>query len=248
MIVLWNDRFVESSEMQIPFADATYLRGEGLFETIRVVGGKPLFLPDHARRLADSAGRLSLLAPTLEFLEVKIRELVLANHLSEARVRVTLGENCLMTAEPLEAEMEMVSVSTIGERYPVNERSPIAGIKCTSYAENMALLRLAGVGEVLRANTRGELCEGCVSNVFFVKDGKVFTPSLDTGCLPGVMRQQVMAVAEVEEGCWPYEWVREADEIWLSNTIRRLRFVNELDGESRGEPSELFHEIRSRLP
>jgi len=248
MIVWWNDRLMESGEVRIPLTDATYLRGEGVFETIRVIGGVPLFMLDHSRRLKSSAEKMFLKAPGHDVLEKKIRKLVAANDLEEARVRVTLGENCLITAEALEEDVSKASVSTVGEMYPVNERSRLAGVKCTSYAENMNLLFLAGAGEVLRPNMAGELCEGCVSNVFFVKDGKVHTPALETGCLPGVMRKQVMERVGVVEGRWPFEILTEVDEIWLSNTIRKIRFVSEMDGRPMGELSELFLRVRSQLP
>ena len=239
---------MESSEVKIPLTDATYLRGEGVFETIRVVGGDPLFMVDHHRRLNASAEQMFLEAPEYGILEGMIRKLVAANGLDEARVRVTLGKNCLITAEPLEEDAIKVSVSTVGSNYPVNEKSRLVGVKCTSYAENMNLLSLAGADEVLRPNMRGDLCEGCLSNVFFVKDGKIHTPELETGCLPGIMRRQIMDRVGVVEGRWPFEILAEVEEIWLSNTIRKIRFVSEMDGRPMGEPSGLFQEVRSQLP
>ena len=238
---------MEAEEVKVSLAEALLLRGEGVFETIRVAAGEVLYFADHYRRLTASAKRLGLQVPEQKLLADRIKGVFAQNGLSEARVRVTLGANCLITAEMLEPEQLTVDVSTLGKDYPVNEQSPLAGVKCTSYAENMVLLRLGEVDEVLRANTRGELCEGCLSNVFFVKNGKVHTPALETGCLAGVMRQQVMKVIEVEEGIWPFEIVNEADEIWMSNSIRRLRFVSSIDGKSCGEPSELFHSVRSKL-
>lgn len=247
MIVSWNGSLMDSDEVKISPGDTTLLRGEGVFETIRVLNGEPLYFSDHYRRLTSSAERLGVLTPQEDTLREALKEVVLNNNLREARVRVTLGENCLIMAEVLEPEQVGVEVSTLGKDYPVNERSPLVGMKCTSYAENMLLLRLGGTGEVLRSNTRGELCEGCVSNLFFEKDGKIYTPALVTGCLPGVMRQQVMKAIEVEEGCWPFEILKEVDGVWLSNSIRRLRFVSAIDGKLMGEPSELFHEVRSKL-
>jgi len=247
MIVSWNESLVEADEVKVSASNAMLLRGEGVFETIRVISGEALYFEDHCRRLTSSAQRLGLMVPREQTLDQRIKELVRENGLTDARVRVTLGEDCLVTAEALEPEILSVAVSILGKAHPVNERSPLAGVKCISYAENMVLLRLADTDEVLRANTRGDLCEGCLSNVFFVKNGKVHTPALETGCLAGVMRQQVMKLTDVEEGVWPFEIVNEADEIWMSNSIRRLRFVSSIDGKSKGEASELFHSLRSQL-
>ena len=143
-------------------------------------------------------------------------------------MRVTLGQECLITAEAIPEEVKGLQVVT--SDCPVNEKSPLAQIKCTSYAENMLLLRQSGADEVIRPNTRGELCEGCISNVFFVKDGLLHTPSLKTGCLPGVMRRHVITKNEVNEGEWPLSILDDADEVWLSNAVRGLRFVSFLDG------------------
>ncbi len=246
MTVWWNGALMDSDKVRVPIVDATYLRGEGVFETIRALEGKPLYFSDHYKRLESSAGRLGFRVPDAEELRGGIEEVLAANELREARIRVTLGENCLLTTVALEPEVLGVKVVT-REDYPINERSPLAGIKCTSYAENMTLLRLGGTPEVLRPNMRGELCEGCVSNVFFVKDGKLFTPALETGCLPGVMRRQVIERVKVEEGCWPFEMINEADEIWLTNSVRKLRYVEELNGKAMPEPSALIHKLRSEI-
>ena len=238
---------MESSEVKVPSDDVTYLRGEGVFETIRVVEGRVMFLEDHYHRLKESAGRFALTVPEEEVLRGRIEALLIANQLSEARVRVTLGENCLITMFPL--SLSEVGVSLVsGERFPINEKSALAGIKCTSYAENMLIFRGAGGSEVLRPNTEGALCEACMANVFFMKGGQLFTPDLKTGCLPGVMRKQVLARAEVEVGVWPFEVVYEADEIWLTNSISGLRYVDSMNGKMMAAPSELFHELRVAIP
>jgi branched-subunit amino acid aminotransferase/4-amino-4-deoxychorismate lyase len=104
----------------------------------------------------------------------------------------------------------------------------------------MFLLRESGVDEVIRPNTRGEICEGCISNLFFTKNGVIYTPSLQTGCLPGVMRQEVMRHIEVREVEWAMADLKSCDEIWLSNALRRLRAVTSIDGLDLAKPSELF--------
>ncbi len=247
MIVSWNGGLVEEGEISISAFDPMLLRGQGVFETVRVVDGEPRFWGEHFERLSRSGDSLIPEMPKREVLESQIQEVVEANELKNSRVRVTLGTNLLITAEPLEDDIPIVNVA-IADHWPVNERSPLVGIKCTSYAENMRILRQFGTGEVIRSNTRGELCEGCISNVFFVKEGRIYTPSLETGCLPGVMRSQVIRRNRVEEGKWPLEILLEADEIWLSNAIRRLRCVSILDGKEMPPPSDFFWEVRHKIP
>ncbi len=246
-MVYWNDTLMDAGAVGIPIGDHTFLRGEGVFETIRAKQGGPVFWRDHAARLSKSAERLFLSLPEEGLLRGRIEELLEANRLRDARVRITLGENCLITAAPLQVRESGVKLGLRPE-YPINERSPLAGIKCTSYAENMTILRSSQESEVLRPNTRGELCEACHSNVFFRIADRLFTPSLETGCLPGVMRKQVLARTSVEEGVWPYEMIKEAEEIWLSNSINKLCWAESLDGEKLAKPSALFHELRSTIP
>ena len=114
-----------------------------------------------------------------------------------------------------------------------NERSPLVGIKCTSYAENVLIhdeaLR-SGHGEALLLNTRDELCEGSMSNVFVVLDGQVFTPPLSSGCLPGVRRAMLLE-------CCP--WITErtilptdlelATEVFLSSSLRGITALSAVD-------------------
>lgn len=240
MIVSWNDQLIASGEFALPVSDGVFLRGEGVFETIRVEKGDPCLWDQHFERLSFSAHRLGLKTPAKSILRHSIRRVVEANQLESARVRLTLGEGCLISAEPLPEEQDEIHVVT--SACPVNEQSPLAQVKCTSYAENMLLLRESGADEVIRPNTRGEICEGCISNLFFVKGGVIHTPSLRSGCLPGVMRQELVQTVEVREGDWSMAILESVEEIWLSNALRRLRAVSSLDGRNLAKPSKLFAE------
>ena len=238
MIVSWNGHLLEGGEFTLRVSDGAFLRGEGVFETIRIDKGEPCLWNQHFERLAYSAKKLGLKIPNQLVLLDWIRRVIVANQLLSARLRVTLGEGCLISAESLPEEQAEIHVVT--SDCPINEQSPLAQIKCTSYAENMFLLRESGVDEVIRPNTRGEICEGCISNLFFAKNGLIYTPSLQTGCLPGVMRQEVMRHIEVREVEWAMADLKSCDEIWLSNALRRLRAVTSIDGLDLAKPSELF--------
>lgn len=245
MIVSWNGTLLDGGEITLPVSDAVFLRGEGVFETIRAENGHPQLWEAHYQRLTESAQKFGFAPPPSQVLRGSVEGLISANQLTEARVRITLGTGCLITAEPLPDVEETIDVVT--SDCPVNERSPLAQVKCTSYAENMMLLREVGASEVIRPNTRGELCEGCISNVFFVKEGIIHTPSLKSGCLPGVMRQRVIDCVEVKEGEWPLRVLDGVEEIWLSNALRRLRLVSSLNGRRFGEASGLFARISAKI-
>ena len=240
MIVSWNGHLLEGGEFTLRVSDGVFLRGEGVFETIRIDKGEPCLWNQHFERLAYSAKKLGLKLPDQLVLLDWIRRVVVANQLLSARLRVTLGEGCLISAESLPEEQAEIHVVT--SDCPINEQSPLAQIKCTSYAENMFLLRESGVDEVIRPNTRGEICEGCISNLFFVKNDVIYTPSLQTGCLPGVMRQEVIRHIEVREVEWAMVDLKSCNEIWLSNALRRLRAVTSIDGRDLAKPTKLLLE------
>jgi branched-subunit amino acid aminotransferase/4-amino-4-deoxychorismate lyase len=119
-----------------------------------------------------------------------------------------------------------------------NPDSAISGIKSTSYAENLLAFmaaRAAGADEALILNTRGELCEGATSNLWHVTAGKLCTPGLHSGCLPGVTRQIVLelcgeAGVEVDQSARGGAALGSADAIFLTSSIRGLHPVGTCDG------------------
>lgn len=246
MIVSWNGDLIDEKEIRISATDSMLLQGLGVFETVRVVEGKVMYWKDHFERLSRSFDGLSVLdVPDEQGMKGQIEGVLKANQLSSARVRVTLGSNCLITAVELPDETETITAVT-DMTHPINDQSVLSGIKSTSYAENVRLMQIHGC-EVIRPNTRGELCEGCISNVFFTKGKQIYTPSLETGCLPGIMRSRIIRQNKVEEGRWPFEILLEADEIWLSNAIRKIRYVTRLDEREMPPPSQHFMDVRNAI-
>ncbi|MCC3778960.1 aminotransferase class IV, partial [Streptomyces sp. UNOB3_S3] len=114
-----------------------------------------------------------------------------------------------------------------------NERGALAGAKSTSYAENVVALahaRAHGATEALFANTVGALCEGTGSNVFVVLDGELHTPTLSSGCLPGITRALVVEWAGAKETELPFDVLERAEEVFLTSSLRDVQAVRALDG------------------
>ena len=110
-----------------------------------------------------------------------------------------------------------------------NERSATAGLKTTSYAENVVALahaRRLDATEALFANSRGELCEGTGSNIFAVRGGLVLTPPLASGCLAGVTRALVLEWTDAVERDLPLSILDEADELFLTSSTRDVMPVH----------------------
>ncbi|NEE51568.1 4-amino-4-deoxychorismate lyase, partial [Streptomyces sp. SID8455] len=113
-----------------------------------------------------------------------------------------------------------------------NERGALTGLKTTSYAENVVALARArerGASEALFPNTVGRLCEGTGSNVFVVLDGRIHTPPVASGCLAGITRALAVEWTGAEESDLPMEVLAEADEIFLTSTLRDIQAVHRVD-------------------
>ena len=116
--------------------------------------------------------------------------------------------------------------------WPRNERGALAGLKTTSYAENVVALSYAqarGASEAIFANLAGHLCEGTGSNVFYVVDGELRTPTLAAGCLAGISRALLLEWYGGREVDEPVEVLAEAEEIFLVSTTRDVQAVTRCD-------------------
>ena len=136
-----------------------------------------------------------------------------------------------------------------------NEFGVLSGLKTTSYAENPAALdwaRLRGGGEALFWNTGGDLCECAMSNLFLVRRGQVITPSLGSGCLPGVTRALTLDlclaadIPYVERAVAPVE-LADAEEIFITSSIRGVQPVCEVDARAVLSPGAVTSLLRREL-
>jgi branched-chain amino acid aminotransferase len=221
--------------------------GDGVFEAVKVVAGRPFALSLHLERLARSARGLGL--PDVDLAAVRRGvAAVLDDHvLPLGRLRITytggpapLGSGragpdaatptLVVVADAMGAWPETTAVATV--RWPRNERGALAGLKTTSYAENVVALAEAakvGASEAIFANLAGHLCEGTGSNVFYVVDGELRTPSLASGCLAGVTRRLVLEWYGGREVDEPIETVARASEVFLVSTTRDVQGVARWD-------------------
>lgn len=142
----------------------------------------------------------------------------------------------IVTAAEMAPNASTTAVATVP--WTRNERAATAGLKTTSYAENVIALKHAkdkGGTEAIFANTRGELCEGTGSNIFVVVDGVLRTPPLDSGCLAGITRELTIEWAqeagiEVREEALPMQVLEVAEEAFLTSTTRDVQPIHAIDG------------------
>lgn len=230
-----------------PF-DHALLTGDGVFETLKVYGGRGVFaLRRHLDRLERSASGLGLRVPDRSLLERAIVETAEANiaGAADGRVRVTVtggpaplgsdrgaaGPTVIVAASPTTPWPRTCDVTVCP--WPRNERGATAGLKTVSYAENVVALAWAkerGAGEAIFANTVGNLCEGTGTNVFVVVGGRLLTPPLSSGCLEGVTRDLVIELTGASEDDVPASALAEADEAFLTSTTREVQPIACVDG------------------
>jgi branched-chain amino acid aminotransferase len=251
--VLWLDgRLVSADEARVSPFDHGLLVGDGVFETLRVYDGVPFAWTRHHERLVRSAAGLGLSAPGSRELRAAVDEVLAANGLANGRVRLTVtGGPSPLGSERGSGPPTVIVVSAPATPWPPtvdvvivpwsrNEHGAVAGLKTTSYAENVRALAYArerDAGEAIFLNTRGELCEATGSNLFVIRDGVVLTPPADAGCLLGVTRALVLELCAdhgipAEEAALGPSVLGDADEAFLTSSTREVQSIGRVDGRA----------------
>jgi branched-chain amino acid aminotransferase len=242
-----NGSVVSPADAQVSVFDHGLTVGDGVFETLKLIGGRPFALGRHLARLHRSATGLGLDVPLSDArLREAIESVLDAAGPEAGRLRITLtggpaplgsgrGEappTLVIAAAALEAWPPDTTAVTVP--WPRNERSAIAGMKTTSYAENVVALaeaRKVDASEAIMPNTAGNLCEGTGSNVFVVLGGRLLTPSLLSGCLAGVTRALVLELLDdADEDDLPMAALADAEEVLLTSSTRDVQPLRALDG------------------
>ncbi len=205
-VVVWVDGRLHAPEEPVLTAlDHGVTVGDGVFETCGVVRGQAFALTRHLERLTHSAVGIGLAPPDLDAVRSGVADVLAAgSDVGRVRVMVTAGVGPLGSGRLPSRQTVIVTAGPAAPPAPVrvvrapwvrNERSAVAGLKTTSYAENPVLVAWAaqrGADEVVVANTVGELCEGSATNTFVEIGGELVTPPLSSGCLGGITRELVL--------------------------------------------------------
>lgn len=233
----------EGADARVSVLDHGFTVADGVFETLKVTPAGPFALRRHLRRLASSAEAMGLAAPDQDVVRTAVAAVVTANEAAIdglGRLRITYtGGVAPLGSDRGDAVPTLVVAMAATSPWPAsttiatvpwtrNERSAVAGVKSTSYAENVVALQRAhqrGASEAVLANTRGELCEGTGTNVFVVINGDVLTPPLSSGCLAGITRELVLEWLGARERTLPYAALFDADEVFLTSSTRDVHPV-----------------------
>ena len=270
-----NGELVDPAAPAIAAVDHGVTVGDGVFETCKVVDGVPFALQRHARRLDRSMAGLGLPAADHNIIDIGIKAVLAGEPIAYGRLRYTvtggvgpLGSDrdsspltYIVTAGPQAVNPETGKLVVVP--WTRNEHSATAGLKTTSYAENVVALAYAkerGGVEALFANSVGNLCECTGSNVFVVVDGEILTPDLTSGPLAGVTRDLVIEWCR-EEGLTvhaeplPMSILTQAAEVFITSSVKDVMAVHAVDdhpvvapGPVTAQAAEIFARLsRERL-
>lgn len=250
--IFHNDSLLPIEKVRLSPGQAGLICGWGLFTTVRIARGEAFAYERHWRRLEKDAALIHLPMPySAAKVRVHLHEVIRANQVTEGCARIYLVYNKVGfwqgNEENPEVDLIIYTAPVPTYREPVrlalrehgrHAGSPLAGVKSISWLQNVwsvAEAQKAGFDEVVLLNERGEVAECTAANIFAVKNGKIFTPPLNSGCLEGVTRGILFEIAPeagvsiVEHALRP-EDLYSAEEVFLTSTNRNLLAVGEIGG------------------
>jgi branched-subunit amino acid aminotransferase/4-amino-4-deoxychorismate lyase len=260
--ISFNRQIISANDASISAISSASLYGKGVFTTIAIYGGKPFLYEKHWRRLCENSKKLGIKLVDEETCKTELYNLIEVNKILNGRMRITLFDESASKIWSFQTEnktsfliitadlREVSNINLTVSPFRINSTSPLANIKSCNYLEQTVALEEAkdrGFDEAIRLNERGEITSATMANIFWLKDEKLFTPSLKTGCLAGTTREFILEnykCFEVENGL---ESLENADEIFLTSSgigIKRATF-----GEKKTiKDDKVFRFLRSLFP
>jgi branched-subunit amino acid aminotransferase/4-amino-4-deoxychorismate lyase len=239
-----DGRIAPVDETAVPVADEGFLRGDGVFEVIRVYSGRPFALAEHLDRIERSAANLRLgwEVPRAE-LEAELPPLLMERGGADfdgcLRVVLTRGGRRLLITEPVPPTPERARLGFV----TYAPTHVLDGVKSLSYAGNMLCTRLArerGFDEALLVTPHGRVLEAPTSSIFWVDaDGVLSTPPLEDHILASITRDKLMRLVEVRERPATTEELLEAREAFLASTTREVQSAAAIEGREFPETGEV---------
>ncbi len=264
--VFHNENLLPIEKVRLSPGQAGLICGWGLFTTLRIFRGEAFAYERHWRRLEKDAAIVHLPMPySSAKVRINLHEVIRANEVTEGCARIYLVYNQVgfWQSDEKQPEVDLIIYTAPLPQYrePVrltlrengrHAASPLAGVKTTSWLQNVWAVGEAqkeGFDEVVLLNERGEIAECTAANIFAVKNGKVYTPPLNSGCLEGVTRGILFEIAPeagvsvIEQALKP-EDLYSADEVFMSSTNRNLIGVGEIAGHKIATaPGPVTHQL-----
>lgn len=250
--VSFNNTITGADKARLSAVSSAALYGKGIFTTIAINDSEPFLWEKHWQRLQGDAARVGLHIWEYpeETVAAALAGLIEKNRVKSGRARITFFDERGGDPWPADTGRETTLLINTGDPrpapenlrltvspYPVNSRSPLAGIKSCNYLENLLALNEArgrGFDEAVRLNERGEIASACMANIFWREEGKLYTPTLASGCLPGTTRAYVIEkLGAIEMDSGP-EALETANAIILTSAGLGMIEAGELEGRPFG--------------
>jgi 4-amino-4-deoxychorismate lyase len=272
-----NGNYVKAEEARISPFDHGFMYGLGLFETFRIYDGHPFLLDDHLERLHNGCKEMYIdWSKSKDEMLAILHQLLEYNGWKNAYIRLNItagiGEIGLQT-EPYTKPTELIFAKELPASSPLVEKEGVIlntkrnspetknRLKSHHFLNNVIAKREVGpspLKEGIFLTEDGFLAEGVVSNIFWVKEGILYTPSIDTGILNGITRQFIITLAEscnmtVREGRYREEELHFADEVFVTNSIQEIVPINKIssrvfpgkEGEQTSKLINLYQKFRT---
>nr|WP_272509017.1 aminotransferase class IV [Clostridium ganghwense] len=227
--------------------DSGFFFGKGLFETI-LVKDKPIFIKEHLERLNEGLLKLGIeIEISQEYFLENIKKLNCKN----CGVKIAVSEkNIIFTKRKIAYKTEdyIKGFNVKTSKLTRNPNSHMSYLKSFNYTDNIIEREIAlkqGYNEVLFLNNYGYLSEGSISNIFWVKEKMLYTPSIECGLLPGVMRRWIVDNFNVVEGKFSLDHLINSDGAFLTNSLMGIMNINRVD-KNILEKSDIIEDIRLR--
>ena len=229
MKLIVNGKLV-TEPLSLPFS-LSFIRGDGLFETILGIDEKIIAWHRHYDRLAKSAEKLLITIPAKIDIEVGIHQL-LSGVVGKSRVRVAVlaDGNWLIAVEQVIESDKLPSLIKMNQ--VLHSNSPLSAIKSISYGQSMLAVRRAqsrGYTDGVYLNQNEDVVETGSANIVILKNERFITPSLESGCLPGITRQILIKHFDISEKLFSWEEMVDSDAIFLCSSIRLLMPVGKVE-------------------
>lgn len=259
MKIWYNGKFLETEEVRIDLLSPGFLYGQGVFETMRAYNQEVFRLDSHIERLLKALPIINMqLDIAADILKKAVKQCLKENGLKDAYVRLMVWQGTDKAHIAIFArsynffqkgDYQKGFRAIISKTFRQNESSPLAKIKSSNCLHLLLAYQEArndNADEALLLNTRGFLAEASRANIFIVKDNFLLTPSLDCGCLAGITRDTVLAVARKEklgviEAKISREDLQKADEAFLTNSLIEIMPLVSVDGRpiKKGTPGKI---------
>ena len=216
--------------------DSGFFFGRGVFETI-LVKEKPIFLGSHVKRLNSG---LNTLGVNKKITEAEIYNATKKLNCKNCVLKIMVSDkNTIITTRQIQYKhIDYEEGFSLGlSEVRRNAYSNLTYVKSFNYVENIIerdKIIDKGYNEALFLNTEGYLSEGAVSNIFFIKNGIIFTPKIKCGLLPGIVREFVIENSlfigfEIQEGEFTYGELMEAEGVFITNSVMGIMKVSKID-------------------